>query len=123
MGSVDLMTRPINSCEGEYPDCNGVDLYASNAFSGSLDFFKMFFAVCTARSTSSFDLGKAGLLVTTLHPHSLANAKYSALSKGGPLSERSVSGIPCLANKLFRTRKTSEAVLFLFMAPSSMYLE
>ena len=57
VGSVDLMTRPINSCEGEYPDCNGVDLYASNAFSGSLDFFKIFFAVCTARSTSPFDLG------------------------------------------------------------------
>ena len=118
MGSVDLVTRPISSCEGKYPDCNGVDLYASSAFSGSFDFFKIFFTVCTARSTSPFDLGKTGLLVTTLHPHSLANAKQSALSKGGPLSERSISGIPCLANKLFRTRKTCEAVVFLFIAPS-----
>ena len=40
VGSVDLVTRPINSCEGEYPDCNGVDLYASNAFLVHLTFSK-----------------------------------------------------------------------------------
>ena len=120
---MDLITRPISNCEGEYPHRNGVDLYASSTFSGSSDFLKIFLAVWTARSTSPFDLGNVGLLVILLHPQSLANAKYSALSKGGPLSERSVSGIPCLANKLFNTRETSEIVLFLFIAPSSMNLE
>ena len=79
---MDLITRPISNCEGEYPHRNGVDLYASSAFSGSSDFLKTFLAVWTARSTSSFDLGNTGLLVIMLHPNSLANAKYSALSKG-----------------------------------------
>ena len=120
---MDLIARPISNCEREYPHRNGVDLYVSSAFSGSSDFLMIFVAVWTALLISPFDLGNIGLLVIMLHPHSLANVKYSALSKSGPLSERSVSGIPGVANKLFNTRETSEIVLFLFIAPSSMNLE
>ena len=47
-----------------------------------------------------------------LHPHSLANAKYFSLSTGGPLSERSVSGIPSLENKLKHTRNFRNCFVF-----------
>ena len=54
IGIVDFIFLPIRSSAGEYPLANGVDLYASSAFVGSCSFFRMFFTVFTARSTSPF---------------------------------------------------------------------
>ena len=74
----------------------------------------MFFTAWTARSAPPFDCGYLGLFGRTSNPHSLG--KMSALSKGGALSDRNFSGIPCLANIALRALMTSVAVLFFLNA-------
>ena len=97
-GSLVRSFLPIRFSAGDgSPLGSGHDLCASMARYGSSFFLsafsKNFLIVWTVRSASPLDLG---YLVTCENSHLAAKSANAALDNCGPLSDITVSGIPCL---------------------------
>ena len=99
-GNKERSRLPMDSCAGDLKLSTGVFLCSRMARCGSLPssfaFFRMSLAIWTVFSTRPLDLGYVGLDVTCLKFHSDANLANSDELYCVPLSDLTISGMPCL---------------------------
>lgn len=126
VGSLVLTRLPINSWANDAP-MSSIDVLLSKdrwgSFPSDLAFFSICFTVCTPLSAVPFDCAWWGLVVLSKNSHSLAKAWNSRELNCGPLSEITVSGIPCLANCDLRWVITLALLVSDFSHSTSMNLE
>ena len=93
------------NCAGDPMSSIGVFLCSNMAkFTSQLSlraFVRVDFAVCTVFSATPLDCGYPGLDVMCSNPQVLANSAKSFEEYCGPLSDLTISGIPCHAKSVF----------------------
>ena len=116
-GRFDLYLLPFRSSHGDGRLWSiGVVLRHNIAKWGapplSFAFVKSFFTVCTVLSMNPFDLGYSGELVTWSNPYLALKTRISSELYCGPLSEISLSGIPCSSKISLRWLMTVLELMF-----------